>query len=351
MMPALSMDMDSSDDQEKRRRSMLMSLQKGMAKPPFFEGNTGDKAESISTWWKQVGNHAKTYDEDTQAIVIKSFLRGSAALWLDSREREIGRDLTVRELADGLTQEYGNETTSFAALQRLESLSMASPGCSTLPEYNAVFNRFYNQCTVADQLIANRCYIKGLHPKYLKWIVLSEEVYTNLAEAKAAATRAVAKHDMMQLNYANFDLQKGRASVAQRLENKWFEDDSRKSSSQVGPARTWTTNDYTGTKVNLNSFAVLADLDTPGEEMEDTQSTADQREAQVAAISSSSGHSSGSGKRKGIFLTEAQRNMLRNENRCFKCYKVGHIKSECRSAAATSAPKPLNSHAPCRLQQ
>ena len=322
-----------------------------MAKPPFFEGNTGEKTESISTWWKQVGNYAKTYDSGSRAIVIKSFLRGSAALWLDSREREVGRDLTVQELADGLTQEYGSETISSAALQRLESLTMASSGCSTLAGYNAEFNSLYNHCSVSDQPIANRCYIKGLHSKYLKWLVLSEEVYSNLAEAKAAATRAVAKHDMMLLNYANFDLQKGRAAAVQKLQNSSLaSDDHSRSASATSTSqqynRHWNKNSYTGTKVNLSAVTDPGTPDAYGETDDDPDHS---EEGKISVVSSTPSGSNSNGQ-ETFPLTEAQQVMLRKDNRCFKCFKVGHIKRVCRSVAATSAPRPLNFPAPSRKQ-
>src|ERR1700722_7528578 len=64
---------DDEDEKDDSRRTILAALQKGMAKPPFFEGNTGEKMESISTWWKQVGNYATIYNSGSRAIVIKSF--------------------------------------------------------------------------------------------------------------------------------------------------------------------------------------------------------------------------------------------------------------------------------------
>jgi hypothetical protein len=57
------------------RRKKLETLQKGMMKPPSFEGNTGEKGESISTWWKQMGNWARVFDDSDRAMVIKSFQR------------------------------------------------------------------------------------------------------------------------------------------------------------------------------------------------------------------------------------------------------------------------------------
>jgi hypothetical protein len=298
-----------------------------MAKPPFFEGNTGEKTESISTWWKQVGHYAKAYDPRSRAIVIKSYLHGSAALWLDSREREIGRDLTVQELADGLTQEYGSETTSSAAVQRLEALSMVSLGCATLAGYNAEFNKLYNQCSVSDQPIATRCYIKGLLPKYMKWLVLSDDVYTNLAEAKAAATRAVAKHDMMLLNYANFDLQKGRSAAAQKLQNSSTLSSERSSSSTTSSQQNnkrWNNSGFTGTKVSLSA---LVDSDSPEQWGEtDDDDTNDQQEGKVAIVSSV-GQGNGSipnPNDQGTFpLTDAQQAMLRKGNRCFQVLQGG----------------------------
>ena len=132
--------------------SVLVALQKGMAKPPFFDGSLADSSENILTWWRQVGNYAKAFPIEVQASLIKTFLRGSAALWLDSRERELGRSLTIQELADGLTQEYASETTSLAALQKLESLNMGTEGCNTIGAYNAMFHKYYNQCSLRTRV-------------------------------------------------------------------------------------------------------------------------------------------------------------------------------------------------------
>lgn len=326
--------MDSSfmepelESEEKKRQSILSSLQKGMAKPPFFEGNTGEKGESISVWWKQVGNFAKTYNVDVQHIVIKSYLRGSAALWLDSREREIGRELTVQELADGLTVEYGSEMTSFNALVKLDTLSMAFGAFSTLSSYNSEFHKWYNQVAVQDQAIAIRNYVKGIHPSYLKHWDFSVKLST-LGDAKTEATKAVAKHDMLQLSYQNYELQKNRA-ISNRTANN-------------GPQPTKPTPSisYTG-RVNLNVIEEGKSSADSGETGE-----AEGVEGRVAVVGVSSPPQNNS-KSQRFPLTDEQLEMLRSENRCFKCHKVGHRSRVCRSAAAKSPPVPLNSSAPSR---
>ena len=163
--------------------SQRVSLQKGMAKPPLFEGNIGD---NISTWWRQVKNYASLYEKESQSALIKSYLRGPAALWMDSLEKELGREMTIDELADGLTQEYGSETTSAAALLKLESLSMASEECKTLQLYHSTFSKYYNLLNINDQVHAVRCYVKGIAPKYLKYMVYTDSSFKTLAEAKSA---------------------------------------------------------------------------------------------------------------------------------------------------------------------
>ena len=57
---------------------------------------------------------------------------------------------------------------------------MSSPGCSTLQEYNSTYNRYYNKCSANALPIAVRCYIKGLAPKYLKYVEMTDDIYTSL---------------------------------------------------------------------------------------------------------------------------------------------------------------------------
>jgi hypothetical protein len=329
---------------EEGRRKKLETLQKGMMKPPSFEGNMGEKGESISTWWKQMGNWARVFDDSDRAMVIKSFLRGPAALWLESFERQIGRELTVVELADGLTQEYGRETTSDEALQKLETLTMSSPGCSTLQEYNATYNRYYNKCSANTIPIAVRCYIKGLLPKYMKHIEMTDDIYTSLPAARAAATKAVAKYDMLQLSYINHDLQTARASS--RRESNGGTSSEHSSAVSLSNYKRSTEGTQIGGNQNLNAFSILAPPDDDDDRDESNRS-ADMGEAQVAAVAATATRAF-SQKQTGLRLTPEHRDLLRRERRCFKCHKVGHLKQSCRSQAATIPPVALNPSAPSR---
>jgi hypothetical protein len=107
----------------------------------------------------------------------------------------------------------------------------------------------------------------------------------------------------------------------------------------------WDSERYLGTKVNLNTFSVLADSDEPGADNDDNVtlcSTPDPSPAVAqAAVMSSSATSKPTGGPKKYQLTKEQVDMLRSENRCFKCYKPNHMKKDCRSKAATVAPLPL----------
>jgi hypothetical protein len=227
----------------------------------------------------------------------------------------MGRAMTVQELADGLTQEYGSETTSYGAIQRLESLSMGVGGLDTLAAYNQQFNQYYNQVSTEHQVIATRAYVKGLLPEYLKYIVLSEDNLSNMSAARAAATRAMAKHDMVTLATSNHEIQKARATNQRKPATE-----------SISPA----VDSYRdgNTRVNLN---VMGEPD---------HGEGNAVEAQLAAASSR--FSSRPERKEGFRLSSKQRTQLYSENRCFNCHKVGHIKDDCRSKAATTAPQPLN---------
>jgi hypothetical protein len=301
------------------------AVQKGLAKPPFFDGSMDEKSVSITTWWRQVCLYVGTFPGEYQAMMIKSYLRGSAALWLESRERDLGRELNVQELADGLAQEYGSETTSFAALQKLEALTMASPGCSTLAGYNSEFNRWYNQCLKPEQPVAIRCYIQGLLPKYIKHLDMAgPSLYTTLSVARAAATAAVAKEEMIALSYNKFNAQKARGGAPT----------SQKQSFHSRPPSTSTSTSYQGTAVDLRTI-----VDT--ESSESVPEEGEREEGQVAAIQTPRSNNNQSRTGRRYQLSDKERDLLSADRRCFNCYKVGHISRVCRSASATSAPTPL----------
>jgi hypothetical protein len=322
------------------------SLQKGMAKPPLFEGNIGD---NISTWWRQIKNYASLYETESQCALIKSYLRGPAALWMDSLEKELGREMTIDELANGLAQEYGSETTSAAALLKLETLSMASEECKTLAQYHSVFSRYYNLLNISDQAHAVRYYVKGIAPKYLKYMVYGDTSFKTLAEAKAAVTLAVAKHDQIELSYQNFNQQKGRGNVATSKQapspyrrnnnnnsNNSNNNDNRNGNNTNRNRRWESVSPY---QVQLSRIA-----DTSVEEGDDDVSHEDEnerKEGQIAAVSSLP-------RTNRLWLNPEQLELLRKEKRCFNCHQAGHQSRMCRNAAALKPPVPLKGEAPSR---
>jgi hypothetical protein len=324
------------------------ALQKGLAKPPFFSGNTDEKSENVSTWWRQVCSYADTFEKEVQATVIKSYMRGAAALWLESREGELNRGLTVEELADGLTQEYGSEVTSKAALQRIESLTMAHKDCSSLNKYNTVFNSQYNLLNIEDQPFAVRAYTKGLLPAYQK-IILAKSLSTRtLAEARAAATLAAAEQETVDLAFTLFREQKNR-SVSETHKQKRYPTSSATSDSyQPTRGRVWENKDKF--KVDLGSISSSLHEDEDEETNTNMSDNNVRPEGQVAAVMAGeqNNRSKGGGNSREIRLTPEETAMLREENRCFRCHKPNHRRVDCRSAPATERPKSLKGDAPSR---
>jgi hypothetical protein len=362
---SLTMDIpQSSSSSYGMSDSTRSAMQKGMAKPPLFDGNVDDKGESVYTWWRQVGNYASVFEEEARATVIKSFLRGAAAVWLDSRERELGRLLTVEELADGLSQEYGSETTSASALQKLETLSMASEGCSTISGYNTVFAKYYNLCSAKDQFYAARYYIKGILPKYVRHLNKTE--FDTLAEAKAAVTLAVAKCDHLELAYTNYQQQKARGSTQRQQHQRQSQSSSAISSNYTTTSnnnhnnrrssrRRWETGNNNNNDTFHVSLSSIRDYSNDDTENIREEGENEENEGQVAAVSSVNmkgryNNNNNNNIRRGVRLTADQIQMLMKENRCFNCYRPGHRKDECRSEAATVPPSPLKGQAPSRNQ-
>lgn len=321
---------------------LSLALQKGMAKPPTF---TGSLDEDLRTWWRQMKNFALAFPSEARSRVIKSYMCGSAATWLESQERELGRELTLSELADGLVQEYGSETTSSAALQTISSLVMGiSKGCDTINGYNTEFSKLYNKLSVRDQILAVHFYIKGIEPKYLKYVVQGDTDFQTLAEAKAAVVQAVAKHDKLQLAYDSHNQQKKGDNRTTKNHRRGInynnrDNDDRKGSnnnrnnSNKNNNRRWEdTNPY---RYSLSS---LADKTLEGEDDDDnsrSEGEVEGKDHQIAAVASVGKEGKGDDKRGGR-LSKDEMDKLRKEGRCFNCRERGHRSFECKK------PKPLN---------
>jgi hypothetical protein len=220
---------------------------------------------------------------------------------------------------------------------------MASPGCNTLTGYNSEFNKWYNQCSAQEQSTAIRCYIRGLLPKYIKHLEMSPGLYTSLATARAAATSAVAKEEMIALSFNNFNAQKARSFVSPTQsinKNRQWSSYNRQPTSNIV-----TTTSINGQQptVDLRSIADTQSSETEAEERH-------VEEEQVSVIQPARNNSNRSSSRSGYQLSNAEQQMLKNERRCFHCHKFGHISKNCRSPAATSAPAafPLKGQAPNR---
>lgn len=324
-----------------------VALQKGMSKPPIF---TGTNTDDLRTWWRQIKNFVSAFPSEVRGRVIKSYLRGAAATWLESQERDMGRELTLEELANGLVQEYGSETTSAAALLKIESLSMnISEGCDTVAGYNSKFSQYYNLLSTRDQVSAVRSYIKGIAPRYLKYIMYGDTNFATLAEAKAAVTQAVAKHDQLELAYANHQQQKkGRTRITKNFQrggsNQGKRDNEDKKSNNNRPYknnhRTWE--DQNPYRYALSSLAdtALDDEDDYDNSVSDGEET-EGRDHQIAAVSAVNKDGKADDKRNGK-LSNEQLAKLRKEGRCFGCGVRGHRKFECPKGNAASMPKPLN---------
>ena len=284
-------------------------------------------------------SYANTFEREVQATVIKSYMRGAAALWLESREKELGRSLSIQELADGLTQEYGSEITSKAALQKIESLTMGHRDCSSLTKYNTLFNKQYNLLNGDDQLYAVRAYQKGLAPALQKIIYSKNLSIHTLAEARAAATLAAAEYDAIELAYKQYNEQKSRSAPDAEKHKKYTPSTATTSDSyQSHRGRGWENRD--AFKVNLGSIS------EPHHDTEETSPTLrgndDRPEGQIAAVRVAERD------RKEIRLTPEETAMMREENRCFRCHKPNHRRRDCRSAPATERPKRLKGEAPSR---
>ena len=322
-------------------------LQKGFAKPPVFTGDMDEKAEPVSTWWRQVYNYASAFDSSVQATMIKSYLRGSAAAWLESREKEKNRDLNLEELAHGLAQEYGSEITSKAALQKIETLSMGRPECNTLSKYNAAFNKQYNLLSSADQLFAPRAYMKGLLPNLQKLIRNKNLPLETLSEARSAATEAEAEQDAIDLAYKQFRLIANKSDTNTHRQKNYTTSTTTSTASsnsqQPYRSRRWENSD--AFKVNLSSIS-----DNLRDDEETESGNEDRPEGQVAAMQANdqNGRPRGSTERKGIRLNDEDKAVIKRFNLCWKCFQPGHMKRDCRSPPATERPKPLKDQAPSR---
>jgi hypothetical protein len=318
-----------------------IALQKAMSKPPIFNGTTN---EDLRTWWRQMKNYVSAFPSEVGSRVIKSYMRGSAATWLESQERDLQRELTTEELAEGLTKEYGCENISSAALHKIESLSMGiSAGCDTVSGYNTEFSKLYNQLSANHQINAVRSYTKGIAPRYLKYMLYGDTNFETLAEAKAAVIQAVAKHDQLELAYANHNqhkkggnrnpksYQRGSGTYQNKRAN-----DGKKTNKDNN--RKWEdTNPY---RYALSSLADTTLDDEDNYDDNSNEGETEGRDHQVAAIASVGKQGKADDKRGGK-LSKEEMDKLRKEGRCFNCREKGHRSFECKKEMA-SPMKPLN---------
>ena len=327
-----------------------VALQKGMAKPPVF---TGTNTDNLRTWWRQIKNFVSAFPSEVRSQVIKSYLRGAAATWLESQERNMGRSLTLEELADGLVQEYGSEITSAAALLKIESLSMnISEGCDTVAGYNAQFSELYNELlSPREQIAAIRSYIKGVAPRYLKYIVYNGTNFTTLAGAKAAVTDAVAKHDQLELAYANHQQQKkgrnrntrnfqrGGSNQSRRDNENKKTSNNQNNNNRIYKNRSWE--DQNPYRYALSSLADTALEDEDDYDNNGSEAETESKDHQLAAVAAVNKDGKADDKRNGKSSNE-QLAKLRREGRCFGCGERGHRKFECKKGKAAIGSKPLN---------
>jgi hypothetical protein len=185
--------------------SEVSQLQKGLAKPSDFFGEES-KGERITTWWRSVWVYSSVYPVASRAMLIKSYLKGTAAVWLESREIELGRSMSVDELKNGLAIEYGSDTTSDAALQSIKNLNMADNKYSTIQTYNAEFNRLYSLLKKEALPIAVNAYIGGVFPRIQREIIKPNSEPWTLQSARIAVGQAVSKCETIDLAYKRFEI-------------------------------------------------------------------------------------------------------------------------------------------------
>jgi hypothetical protein len=308
----------------------LQTLQRAMAKPSNFDGDD-EKGERITTWWRQMINYVGMYPDDMQAFIAKSYLKGSAASWLESREVELKRELTLQELKEGLAIEYGSDVAAAAALDRIKMLSMAEEKYNTIQSYNAEFNKLYSLLSPQNQIIAVDCYISGLLPKYQKEISKPDNKPWTLTSAREAAVKAVTKVESIDLAYKRFNainkkkVYGSSSTGAIKKASAWGRNNNNRNNSTM----------MNGTTSNAATVTRIQSVDTESHETEGEEGEV-RKEGQVSAIQSKPSS------KQGFKLNDAQVALLRKEGRCFHCHQKGHMKPGCKNAAATSAPVPLN---------
>ena len=308
-------------------------LQKGLAKPSDFYGEES-KGERITTWWRSIWNYASVYPVASRCMLIKSYLKGPSAIWLESREVELERPLTLEELKDGLAIEYGSDTTSTAALGQIKLLSMGNPKFSTIQLYTAEFNKLYSLLNSHDQPVAIDSYISGLLPKIQKEIPVQEGKAWTLHSVRTAAVKAATKCETIDLAYKKFDAisrinNRNSDTRNMTFNNKRFGNNYNNNNKK----RTESSTTSSFTKVSLSNINSNAAKENPEEE------ELPEQQPQIAAVNQNNSNSNGNGRippKTGFKLNTEQREKLMKAGRCFHCHQPGHMKPQCTNPAATS---------------
>ena len=360
-------EMDSEPDEklassnEPRPAKKLRTLEAKPTNPPPFEGMN---RANVDIWLFEVEQYFELVELPANQRVswAGTLLRESAASWWRSVVIEAKKNQPEASTADLFSwlefknlirKRFQPVEASKTARSRMMALKQFKFGANAIEAYNAEFQKLVALTTdmaVQDQLTY---YIKGLHEQVAHDVSLANP--DSLDEAMALASRSSDIHSTSGGATAAWNRGSNNYKAGRRRYNySSNQENSRASSSLTSSSSSnYNLNLIRGPNPNYTSNS-LASYQGQSRSVSLKNGEGNTQIDEELNFINKSAPKGSEGFRPNSYLNEEEWRKCRQENRCFRCKRVGHQASACRAKLPINQPNsypmttqtfPLNSSA------